>query len=129
MYKCDRCYNRIAEGEMPACIEECPEDVQIIGPREEIVAETHRLAKEDGVYIYGETENGGTNTIYVSPVPFEKLRDAIETGPGQPDLQPASDSMAQANNLISAMALAPVAGLAAAVGKFYAASKKHPSEE
>jgi Fe-S-cluster-containing dehydrogenase component len=32
MYKCDRCYNRIAEGELPACIEQCPEDVQTIGP-------------------------------------------------------------------------------------------------
>ncbi len=32
MYKCDRCYERVAEGELPACIEACPEDVQTIGP-------------------------------------------------------------------------------------------------
>jgi formate dehydrogenase iron-sulfur subunit len=37
MYKCDRCYQRLEEGELPACIEVCPEDVQQIGPRQEIV--------------------------------------------------------------------------------------------
>ena len=80
-------------------------------------------------FIYGEQENGGTNTIYVSPVPFDQLREAIETGPGRPDFQPAADSMAQANNLISAMALAPVAGVAAAVGKLYASARPQRSEE
>jgi hypothetical protein len=129
MYKCHRCHARVADGELPACIEACPEDVQTIGPRSEIVAAAHELAKEMGGYIYGETENGGTNTIYVSPVPFDKLRDAIETGPGQPDFQPVADQMAQANNLVSALALAPIAGVAAAVGKVYAATKTHRSEE
>ncbi len=37
MYKCDRCHDRIARGELPACIEACPEEVQSIGPRGEIV--------------------------------------------------------------------------------------------
>ena len=74
MYKCDRCHERVAQGEVPACIEACPEGVQIIGPRDEILAEAHRLEKEEGVYLYGEHENGGTNTIYVSPVPFGELQ-------------------------------------------------------
>lgn len=73
MYKCNRCYERIEHGEMPACIEACPFEVQTIGPRDEIIAKAHALAKEMNGYIYGEHENGGTNTIYVSPVPFEKL--------------------------------------------------------
>jgi Fe-S-cluster-containing dehydrogenase component len=129
MYKCHRCHARVAEGDLPACIEACPEDVQTIGPRTEIVAAAHKLAKEIDGYIYGETENGGTNTLYVSPVPFDQLREAIETGPGRPDFQPVADQMAQANNLVSAMALAPLAGVAAAVGKFYAASKPKQREE
>jgi Fe-S-cluster-containing dehydrogenase component len=129
MYKCHRCHARVAEGDLPACIEACPEDVQTIGPRTEIVAAAHKLAKETGGYIYGETENGGTNTIYVSPVPFDQLREAIETGPGRPDFQPVADQMAQANNLVSAMALAPLAGVAAAVGKFYAANRPKQREE
>jgi Fe-S-cluster-containing dehydrogenase component len=123
MYKCDRCYNRIAEGELPACIEACPEDVQTIGPRHEIIQKAHALAKEINGYVYGENENGGTNTIYVSPVPFEELNKAIEKGKGKPHLKPVKDTMAQANNLATAIALAPVAGIAAAIGKFVKLTK------
>ncbi len=119
MYKCDRCYNRIADGELPACIEACPEGVQTIGPREEIINKAHALAAEINGYIYGENENGGTNTIYVSPVPFEELNKAIEKGKGKPHLKPVKDTMAQANNLAAAMFVAPIAGIAAAVGKYY----------
>jgi formate dehydrogenase iron-sulfur subunit len=104
MYKCDRCYNRIAQGELPACIEACPEDVQTIGPRDEIIKKAHELAKEIGGYIYGEKENGGTNTIYVSPVPFEELNKAIEKGKGKPHLQSVKDSMADSNNLAADVA-------------------------
>jgi formate dehydrogenase iron-sulfur subunit len=119
MYKCDRCYQRVAEGELPACIESCPEGVQTIGPRDEIIKKAHALAGEINGYIYGEKENGGTNTIYVSPVPFEELNKAVEKGKGKPHLKPVKDTMAQANNLAAAMLLAPVAGIAAAVGKYF----------
>jgi len=124
MYKCDRCYNRIAEGELPACIEACPEDVQTIGPRDEIIKQAHAIAKEINGYIYGETENGGTNTIYVSPVPFETLNAAVEKGKGRPHLGPVKDTMADANNLAAAMVIAPIAGIAAAAGKFFKQTKK-----
>jgi formate dehydrogenase iron-sulfur subunit len=123
MYKCDRCYNRIADGESPACIAACPEDVQTIGPRDEIVKKAHALADEINGYIYGENENGGTNTIYVSPVPFEELNKAIEKGKGKPHLKSVENTMAQANNLAAAMFVAPIAGIAAAVGKFYKRTK------
>ena len=123
MYKCDRCYNRIAEGDLPACIEACPEEVQEIGPREEIVAKAHALAREIDGFIYGETENGGTNTIYVSPVPFEVLNQAIDKGPGSPHLAAAADSMASANRMAWALAIAPVAGVAGAVARFLSLGK------
>ena len=124
MYKCDRCYNRIADGDLPACIEACPEDVQTIGPRDEIIKKAYALAKEINGYVYGDTENGGTNTIYVSPVPFEKINQAIETGKGKPDFLEVKDTMANANNLAAAMVIAPLAGLAAAARKAYNYSKK-----
>ena len=123
MYKCDRCYDRLADGETPACIEACPEDVQTIGPRDEIIKKAHALADEINGYIYGENENGGTNTIYVSPVPFEELDKAIEKGKGKPHLKPVENTMARANNLAAAMVVAPIAGIAAAVGKFYKRTK------
>ncbi|MGD8716947.1 MAG: 4Fe-4S dicluster domain-containing protein, partial [Desulfobacterales bacterium] len=44
MYKCDRCYDRIDAGELPACIEVCPENVQTIGPRREIIAKAQQWA-------------------------------------------------------------------------------------
>jgi Fe-S-cluster-containing dehydrogenase component len=123
MYKCDRCYDRVAQGELPACIEACPEDVQTIGPRDEILAEARALAKDMDGYIYGADENGGTNTIYVSPVPFETLQVAVETGKGKPHLQPVNDTMAEANNLAAAMVIAPVAGIVAAAAKLYKAGQ------
>jgi len=124
MYKCDRCYNRIADGDMPACIEACPEEVQTIGPREEIIKKAHALAKEINGYVYGETENGGTNTIYVSPVPFEDINRAIEKGKGKPDFPAVRDTMADANKLAAAMVIAPLAGLAAAARKAYNYTRK-----
>ncbi len=129
MFKCDRCYNRIEEGEQPACIESCPEKVQTIGPRDDIIKEAHRIAKEINGYIYGEKENGGTNTIYVSPAPFEEINKAIEKGPGKPHLKPVADSMADANNLAKAMVIAPVAGIAAAVGNFLKTTKGNNSSK
>jgi Fe-S-cluster-containing dehydrogenase component len=118
MYKCDRCYDRIARGERPACIDACPEDVQTIGPRREIVAQAHAIAKEISGYVYGENENGGTNTIYVSPVPFEDLNRAIAAEDSRPHLSPVADAMADANNLAAAMVIAPLAGVAAATVRF-----------
>jgi Fe-S-cluster-containing dehydrogenase component len=128
MYKCDRCHDRLAAGEQPACIAACPEDVQTIGPRAEILKQAHARAAEMDGYIYGENENGGTHTIYVSPVPFEELNRAIEMGKGKPHLQPVADAMADANNLAKAMFLAPLAGAAAFFGKFYR-TLKGPGEE
>ena len=85
--------------------------------------EMQQLAKEMNGYIYGEKENGGTNTIYVSPVPFDELNKAVEKGKGKPHLKPVEDMMAKGNNLAKAMVFAPLAGVAAAVGKYYKMTK------
>lgn len=125
MYKNVRCYNRIEKEKLPAHIEVCPEKVQKIGPRDEIIREAHTIDREINGYIYGEKENGGTHTLYVSPVPFRKLNRAIEKGPGRPHLKPVADSMAHADNLAKAMLIAPVASVAAAVGNFFKASRNN----
>jgi Fe-S-cluster-containing dehydrogenase component len=127
MNKCDRCFDRIATGGIPACIEACPEQVQTIGPRREILEKAHALASAMKGYIYGETENGGTNTLYVSPVPFEVLNQAIDKGQGRPGLKKAEDEMSQANTLAAALVIAPIAGVASAVGRYYRTLKKHTS--
>jgi len=78
MYKCDRCADMVARGGTPACIEACPNAVQSIGPRDAIIAEARRLAAERGWHLYGLDENGGTSTIYLSPVPFAAIQAALD---------------------------------------------------
>lgn len=124
MYKCDRCYQVIEKGEQPACIEACPEGVQTIGKRDDIIKEAYLLAEEINGYVYGDTENGGTNTIYVSPVPFDQLNEAVEKGKGKPDMLSKKNAMAVGNNLATALFLAPFAGIAAAVLKLAVFNKK-----
>lgn len=113
MYKCDRCADLVAKGQKPACVVSCPYEVQDFGPRSEIVAKAHALARNMGGYIYGETENGGTNSIYVSPVPFDVLDAAATTGPGKPHLATVADMMASEDKLAYAALFAPVAGIIA----------------
>ena len=83
--------------------------------------EAHRLAEEINGYIYGETENGGTNTLYVSPIPFDVIDKEIAKG--EPHFKPVADQMADGNNLAQAMFIAPFAGAAAALVKWVASLK------
>lgn len=76
--KCDLCINRLEEGQdQPACAATCPTRAILFGGREEMLALAHeRIQNEPQRYInhvYGEFENGGTSTFYISPVPFEQL--------------------------------------------------------
>ncbi|MFW5735494.1 MAG: 4Fe-4S dicluster domain-containing protein [Oceanidesulfovibrio sp.] len=133
MYKCDRCQPRIAEGMLPACIEACPMDVQQIGPRSEIAATARALAAETGGYLYGLEENGGTNTMYVSPVPFETLEAAREKGEGadhgRPHLQVVGSPFEKEDMFAAAVFTAPIAGLAAGALKLFRGARKHDEED
>ncbi len=124
MYKCDRCFQRINTGKEPACLEACPEGAQTMGKRNEIIKKAYRIAKEINGYVYGDKENGGTNTIYVSPVPFDTLNSTIEKGKGMPDFLYKKNAMANGNNIATAMFIAPFAGIAAAAGKFFISRQK-----
>ena len=133
MYKCDRCKTRMAAGQQPACIEACPNEVQTIGPRSQMLAAAKALAKDMNGYIYGATENGGTNTIYVSPVPFADLDAAIAKGPGKPALGKVADVMGEQANLATSVLWAPLAGLAAGalrlIGKAKAGAQGPETED
>lgn len=75
--KCRMCWERLAEGDAPACVEACPVKCTVFGRRSELVelAKT-RIYQEPDKYVhhvYGEHEAGGTSVLYLSSVPFDQL--------------------------------------------------------
>jgi len=75
--KCDMCFQRLQEGEEPACVASCPTGALSFGRRSDLLEEARRrIYTESGRYfhhIYGEHEVGGTSWLYLAPVPFEEL--------------------------------------------------------
>lgn len=75
--KCDLCFSRLEEGQQPACAATCPTGAILFGKYEDVLAVAHqRITERPDKYVqhvYGEEENGGTATLYISPVPFEEL--------------------------------------------------------
>lgn len=76
--KCELCSFRLAEGKQPACTDVCPVQAVIFGTREQLLAEAkRRIQANPGKYyqdrVYGEGDLGGTQVLYLSHVPFEKL--------------------------------------------------------
>jgi len=130
LFKCDLCYERITKNERPGCVDACPRDVMTFGSRQDIFSEAERRAAETGAFIYGKTENGGTSTLYLSPVPFDRLNESIQKGPGRPHLDPVKPRMAETEALGKALLLSPLAGAAAAwLGVAVAASEKDGKTE
>ncbi len=102
--KCELCRHRVQGAELersadgfsryprdhgPACCEVCPREAVIYGTREELLAEARRrIAESPGKYfedrVYGEHEAGGTQVLYLSHVPFEKLGLPTLGGQGVP---------------------------------------------
>jgi formate dehydrogenase iron-sulfur subunit len=125
MVKCDLCSDLLKEGKTPVCIEACPQKAMTIGPRKEIYAKAEELTKKIGGYLYGKSENGGTSTLYVSPVPFDRLDAVIRKGPGEPGLRAVTRQMAGTDTMAKAVLAAPVIGIAAGVaGAFALVSKR-----
>lgn len=75
--KCELCKERLAAGQEPACTDVCPRHAVIYGRRTELLKEAkRRIAETPGRYVpkvYGETDGGGTQVLYLSHVPFDRL--------------------------------------------------------
>lgn len=115
MYKCDLCYDLLQEGKEPGCIAACPQRALVIGEKETIRQLARARAEEISGFIYGEKENGGTSTYYVSPVPFGKIHQSLrekETGPGMP--VGVGNFLDTANGMAYGFLVAPIAGAFAA---------------
>jgi len=75
--KCHLCFERLNDGDEPACVEVCPEEAIVFGKRRDLLDEARtRIYTEPDKYvhsIYGEHEAGGTGWIYLASVPFDQL--------------------------------------------------------
>ncbi len=82
--KCTFCEHRLVEGREPACVEICPVRAMYFGTRQEVLREARRRVLENPDWyqdhIYGEHEMGGTNWVYLSPVPFEEVGMRMDLG-------------------------------------------------
>jgi Fe-S-cluster-containing dehydrogenase component len=75
--KCSMCFERVEQGQKPACVEACPTDALMFGTRvKNLEIARHRIYSHPDDYvhhIYGENEVGGTGYIYLSAVPFDQI--------------------------------------------------------
>jgi Fe-S-cluster-containing dehydrogenase component len=79
--KCELCNHMLARGEEPGCCQACPKEAVIFGTYEELLADARqRIADYPERYypagdpqIFGDTEGGGTQVLYLADVSFEKL--------------------------------------------------------
>jgi formate dehydrogenase iron-sulfur subunit len=72
MRKCSMCFERLQQGELPACVEACPNEAMLFGERGNLLAAAHeRIERDPGRYldrVWGENELGGTSVLFVSDV-------------------------------------------------------------
>ncbi len=139
MYKCDLCYDRLEQGKLPACIEACPNEAMQIGEQSEMLEAAKARATETDGYVYGEKENGGTSTFYVSPVPFEKVHKALmeqkqqqenPQAPGFPGMPVNAENFLESTNgLAISLLVAPLAGMVGAGAAAYRTMKGQGQEE
>jgi formate dehydrogenase beta subunit len=91
LIKCELCKDRLAEGKLPGCVEACPRGAVIYGKRDELLREAHkRIDLKPDLYVnqvYGEKELGGTQVLYLSHIPFDKLGFKFQQEEAVPNLQ------------------------------------------
>lgn len=63
--KCTMCSDRVSEDKSPFCVQACPVGALDFGLAEAISAKASKGAQENGGYLYGDKEAGGTQLLYV----------------------------------------------------------------
>ncbi|MDM8560986.1 hydrogenase 2 operon protein HybA [Candidatus Parabeggiatoa sp. HSG14] len=150
IHKCQFCSHLQAQGKLPACCDVCPTGASLFGDVRELKEEAkRRLGAEEGeVYefprgklggdrdshtaqipkyqkdFYGDTELGGTQVMYLSGVPFDKL--GLPTN--VPDKSYASISEGIQHTLYKGM-IAPLTLLSGLLFMAYRNRKHHDDDE
>lgn len=126
--KCELCRDRV-NGKGPACAEVCPRGAVKSGKRAALLAEAkRRIQQSPGKYfeerVFGETDGGGTNLLYLSPeaISFKSLG-----LPTLPKIAPAESAEAIQHGIYK-LGLAPVALYAAVTWAQFRARAKASDE-
>ena len=90
MRKCSMCFERLRQGDSPACVAACPNDALKFGERDALLelART-RMRREPGRYlprIWGEHEFGGTSVMFLSDVDLSAMGWPTEGAEAIPEL-------------------------------------------
>jgi Fe-S-cluster-containing dehydrogenase component len=79
--KCELCLHMLQAGKQPGCCQSCPKEAVIYGTYADLLADAkERIARHPDRYwpqgdpkIFGETDGGGSQVLYLAAVDFEKL--------------------------------------------------------
>lgn len=121
MYKCDLCHDRIKKGQVPACVEACEKRLGVkkplsFGRRDAILKIAHERAKEINGFVYGEEENGGTATLYVSRIPFEKIDSKLKEAKSNLLMGKMLNPLREVNGWAKGFIIAPLISALGAIG-------------
>lgn len=63
--KCDFCYTKVIQGELPACVEACPARARTFGDASDQNSEVYKLLHQRTVRTLGEEHGTGPNVYYI----------------------------------------------------------------
>ncbi len=82
--KCNMCWDRLQENQIPACVENCPAEALTFGKKSDMLKEaSKRIVENPDTYnpnIYGQYDAGGTCYLYLASVPFDQLGMNVKLG-------------------------------------------------
>ena len=75
--KCTMCYDKIKDGEIPACANICPKEAITFGKRSDLIALARDKIRKNpdryNTHIFGEHEAGGSSWLYLAGTDFAEL--------------------------------------------------------
>ena len=125
--KCDMCYNKISQGGVTSCSEECPTRATMFGDKDELIKIAHErieekmLEESKQLFLYGEKEIGGTSTLLLTELTPEQL--------ALPHALPERPLPAYTHDVLSKVPHVVVMGTSALAGIWWITKRRKEVEE